>query len=241
MAFASALRQLYPSAVPVQSFASWTREVLAPFDFAPGTCLPLFGFCRDELVFAVERRLHDEWGPSFDLSSLAGMALIGRSAIEAAAQHAPDAAGRRRYVVVVLPHIGIDAGGSIGTVHREGLRTASVACGALAQVRAELLGGRTDAQLDPGDLELSMVRRALLHRIGQGAVPELVELTEMARQVGADEIRRLTADLVSDAGCDVAVISGTLIHGPDGDWVAPAQSWVNRGDGPAQPLPTPGG
>jgi Limiting CO2-inducible proteins B/C beta carbonyic anhydrases len=80
-------------------------------------------------MFEVEQRLNTWWGPSFDLSSLAAMIFLGRSGMQAAAHHAPADAGRRRFVVFVLPHLGIDADGRVGRVQREGQRVASPACG----------------------------------------------------------------------------------------------------------------
>jgi hypothetical protein len=118
--FEAALRALYPQAMPAADFADLATERLAPFGFAPGNFLPLIGMCRDELMFDVEHELQRRWGSGFDMSSLAAMVLLGRSGIEAATHHAPDDSGLRRYVIVLLPHIGIDADGSVGAVRRDG-------------------------------------------------------------------------------------------------------------------------
>lgn len=227
MSFAAALALHYPTAVTLDAFAEATRSALAPHGFEPGNCLPLIGVCRDELMFAVEQRVHEEWGPAFDLSSLAAMVLLGRSGMAAAAHHAPDDAGRRRFVIIVLPHIGIAADGTVGQVQRDGQHEPSIACGALAKIHTELATGQLDLALDRHDLELSLVRMELLRRITYGSVPGLPELTDVARQAASAEAARLASELVHDPDCDVALISGTVVHGPDGDFVAPAECFVS--------------
>jgi hypothetical protein len=236
VSFRSALDHFYPNAVRVEAFAGLTSRQLAPRGFLPGNCLPVVGVCRDELMFNVEQLLHAQWGAAFDMSSLAAMVLLGSSGMHAAAHHAPDDSGRRRYVMILLPHVGIDRDGQVGAVTRGGQRIASPACGALAAIQRELHEGRLEVGLDRHDLELSIVRMELLRRIRYGELLSLIELTEIARQAGIAELERLTAELVSDPDSDVAVISGTVVHGPDGDWVAPAQSWVSIAGGPPHPV-----
>jgi hypothetical protein len=236
VSFEAALRALYPQAMPVAEFADLATQRLAPFGFAPGNFLPLIGMCRDELMFDVEHELQQRWGSGFDMSSLAAMVLLGRSGIEAATHHAPDDAGLRRYVIVLLPHIGIDADGSIGAVRRDGQLAASTACGALAKIHAEMLSGRLDLALDRHDLEIGLVRMELLRRITYGETPDLPELTEIARAAAVDEMTLLASEMVRDVDSDVALLSGVVIHGPDGDWVQPAASWLGRAGTPTIPL-----
>lgn len=188
-------------------------------------------------MFEAERQLAARWGPAFDMSSLAGMIFLGRSGMQAAAHHAPDDTGRRRFVLFVLPHLGIDAGGAIGRVQRDGQRVASPACGALVAVQAELAAGRLNVEVDPTDLELSLLRLELLRRVAYGHVPELPELTAIAGQAAVAEATRLTAELVVEPGTNVALVAGTVVHGPDGDHVAAAESWVSIGGATPEPLP----
>lgn len=112
----------------------------------------------------------------------------------------------------------------------------SSACGALATIQQELADGRLEVALDRRDLELSLVRMELLRRLDYGTVPSLVQLTELAREAGVAELERLTAELVADPDCDVAVVSGIVVHGPTGDLVAPATSWVSIAGGPRIPV-----
>jgi hypothetical protein len=228
--------ELYPVAEPLESFVSRSAGALAGHGFEPGNCLALVGVCRDELMFETGQQIQRAWGPTFDLSSLAAMVFLGRSGMQAAAHHAPDDQGRRRFVVFVLPHVGIDVQGQLGWVNRAGQTAGSSACGALVKVQAELAAGLLNVELDPHDLELSLLRLEVLRRVRYGQVPELPVLTEIARQSGVEEATRLTHELVVDAGTDVALVSGTVVHGPDGDLVAPAQSWVSVGGADREPL-----
>jgi hypothetical protein len=160
------------------------------------------------------------------------MVFLGRSGIRAAAQHAPGQDGRRRFVFIVLPHIGIDRSGQVGRTHRRGQEGPSLACGALAQVRDELAAGPPPVELDDQDLELSLLRRELSARVGSGPSPDLPALTDLARQAAVDEVDRLSSVLLDDGRTDIAVFSGVVVHGPDGDLVAPAAGWLNLGNGP---------
>jgi hypothetical protein len=65
-------------------------------------------------------------------------------------------------------------------------------------VQGELAAGRLDVELDPTDLELSLLRLELLQRVAYGHVPALPELTAIAGQAAVAVATRLTAELVVD-------------------------------------------
>ena len=158
----------------------------------------------------------------------------------AAAKHAPGLDGRRRYVVFVLPHIGISAAGVVGAVERLGQAEASAACGALATLHRELVAGDgpDPSVLDDGDIEMSMLRRDLTARLAGAPVPTLTELTELARRCATDTMIELTDHLVRSADADVAVVSGVVVHGPIEDHVEIREAWATLGgDGRRHPLP----
>jgi hypothetical protein len=233
MPFADVAARHYPGAAEAAEVGRWSREVLAPHGFTVDNALPLVGVCRDELLFPVEQAIHDEWGPAFDLSSLAGLLFLGRSGLAAAAQHAPGLDGRRRFVGFVMSHIGITADGSIGMVQRPGQDEPSAACGALVAYLDELTAGQVvDRPLDRDDLEMGLLRTMLTEHAA-GPVRDLVALTELARTVATDELVRLSDDLLRAPDTDLAVISAVVVHGPDGDLVAVRDAWVRRGADPA--------
>lgn len=222
--------ELYASGYAVDAFTRWTIDVLQPYGFTAANTLPLVGVCRDELMFPIEQAVNDAWGLSFDMSSLGGMIFLGRSGLAAAAHHSPGHDGRHRYLCVVLPHIGLDHEMGVGYVRRDGQAEPSSACGALIALLGELRAGIRNLELDHGDLEMSLLRMTLLPLIGP-EVADLASLTEVARRAATDELLRLVMSLRNAPQSDVAVVSGMVIHGPDGDRVAVGEAWVSIGSG----------
>ena len=214
----------------LDEFARWTIEALAPHGFEPGNALALIGVCRDELMFAIESAVSAQWGAAFDISSLAGMVFLGSSGMAAAAHHAPGLDGRRRYVIVVMPHIGVAEDGSVGLVLRDGQHHESTACGALVGLQQELATGLRRDELDHDDLEMSLLRRDVVADLGPGETPDLVALTDLVRRLASDEMARLADGLVRDADADVAMFSGVVVHHHDEDRVYVADAWVTLRD-----------
>ena len=231
----------YVAAVGPAVLARWSREALAPFGFSPDNTLPMVGVCRDELMFATEQHLHDAWGPAFDLSGLAGMVFIGRTGMSAAAHHAPGADGRTRYVGFVLTHIGLAEDGTAGGVRRPGIDEESTACGALLALGRRLDLGEAAGAIDLDDAEMSLLRLALDPHLPHGTAPDLWALTELTRRAATDEVVRLAHELLDSPLSDVAIVSGTVIHGPAGDRVAVGDAWVRIGSGEVRPLEQPRG
>jgi hypothetical protein len=221
---------LYAEGYAVEAFTQWTIDVLEPHGFTAANTLPLVGVCRDELMFPVEQAVNDAWGLSFDMSSLGGMIFLGRSGLAAASHHSPGEDGRHRYLCIVLPHIGLEHTMGVGYVRREGQAEPSSACGALIALLGELRAGVRNHELDHGDLEMSLLRMTLLPLIG-AEVADLATLTEIARRASTDELLRLVVSLRDSPHSDVAVVSGMVIHGPDGDRVAVSEAWVSVGSG----------
>lgn len=236
MPFHVTLEQHYPGAVGAADFADWTQWALARVGFRPTNALALIGVCRDELMLGFEAEVTRVWGPAFDLASLGGMIFLGRTGISAALGHVPGEDGRHRFVAFCFPHIGIDEDGAVGRVRRRGMYAASSACGALAAFREQLTGGRLDLGLDPGDPEMSLLRLRMLSALRYGDVPDLVAMTEVARQVALSDVQALVSGIEDDAPVDVAYLSGVVVHTPDGrDLVGSVTSSVVI-DGVARPL-----
>ena len=236
MPFHVTLEHHYPGAVAAADFADWTEWALARVGFRPTNALPLVGVCRDELMLGFAAEVTRVWGPAFDIASLGGLVFLGRTGIAAALGHVPGEDGRHRFVVFCFPHIGIDEDGAVGCVRRRGMHAASTACGALAAFRDQLDGGRLDLGLDPADPEMSLLRLRLLSALRYGDVPDLVALTEVARQVAGADVTELVSGLGDDAPVDVAYLSGVVVHTPDGrDLVGSVMSSVVI-DGIERPL-----
>ncbi len=227
----------FPDSSSVDDFFTVVRRSLTPHGFRLGTCLPMVCTCRDELTFPVKQHLAREWGPVADLSSLAGVVVLGTSGWQAVAGHAPDDGGTRRLLVFVLPHLGVDASGTPGQVTRPGLSGTSAACGALTQIHSEIAAGRTDAgRLDDGDAELALLRRALMPGLTADQTSSLVALTEAARDRSVQAVRRVGAPQISTAGWDVAIVAGVLVHTPTGPRIAGTHAWLSASGAGLAPL-----
>ena len=211
--------------MPVPSLLEWTRDALAPYGFHEHTSLPLVSVCRDELMFGFVDAVTAHWGHAFDLSSLAGLPLMGRTGLAAALGHAPDDDGRHRLVVVAFPHIGADGG--VGAVHRPGVPGTTAACGAVAVARTALASGVSGVVLDPHDVEESLLVQRLRRVLGSAEVPDLPTVTELVRRAAVEELALLLGDLSTPAlVVDWALVSGVVVHLHDVDAVSLSSATV---------------
>jgi hypothetical protein len=229
--------QHYPDALGVDELLVWTSLALGAHGFTRESSLPLVSVCRDELMFPFVDAITEHWGHCFDLSSLAGLPLLGRTGIGAALGHTPDEDGRHRLVVFAFPHIGVD--GFVGSVHRPGVPGETTACGAIEVARTALGRGVSGVVLDPHDVEESLLVARLRDRLGSAPVPGLVEVTELVRQAAVDELTLLLAGLgTPQAPVDVALISGVVLHGRETDSVSVCSAAVTE-DGRTTQLELP--
>jgi hypothetical protein len=221
--------EAFPGALGAEQYMKRTVEALAPHGLDPERTLPMAALCRDELTVELTRRISEAWGYPFRLGSLAAMVLTGKSGLAAALAHAPKIDGRQRTVVYAMPHIGIGEDGTVGSFNRPGQDGATTACGALVRFRTELANGQLVTGLDQYDVEMSVTRQRLVQALRYGAVPSIVELTAVARDVILDDLLHI-GDLVPGwAAADVAVFSGIQIHTADGDFVQPGRSFLLPG------------
>jgi hypothetical protein len=202
----SALDAVFPGATPTSRWVRRTRQQLTGHGFDPVAALAVIGLCRDERCAPLRRRLERSWGESFDASSLGGVPLLGRSGIQAAASHA---VGRdpAQLVVFGFTHIGVDASGRWGPAPG-----GTTACGALASLLPRL---PAESNLEAADLEFSLLHHAL--RQGGVRARNLPELTLGAHAVARANWTQLVHHVKGQV--DVALFTGVLLHGPQGDWV----------------------
>ncbi|MBN2799028.1 MAG: hypothetical protein JXX28_07760 [Deltaproteobacteria bacterium] len=201
-------------------------EALAAEGFAPENTLAGVAVCRDELTRPFVAMVREVWGEAFELGSLGGLVFAGKAGIAAMLAHTP-VRRRRRAVFFGLSHVGIDVDGEVGRVHRDGHPEASYACGALVGLLGRLERGELRTGLDPANIEFSLLRDRVLPRLRHPAHTDLLELTEVARGLIAAELDiRVREDAIE---VDWALFSGVLIHGPEGDWVAPGSAWLEVG------------
>ena len=211
----------YPEAVDLADFVEWTGWVLRANGFHASTSLPLVSVCRDELMAPFVAAVTGRWGHCFDMSSLGGLPLLGRTGIAAALGHAPGEGGRHRLVVFAFPHIGVAADGAVGGVRRPGVPGTTSACGALEVARTALAAGVSGVVLDPHDVEESLLVTTLRSVVGDAPPPGLVEVTEIVRQAAVEELAHLLSGLASSTvPVDFALLSGVLVHGAEDDRVS---------------------
>jgi hypothetical protein len=230
------LETFFPGAIPVEDYVKRTYDACLTHGLVSEKTLAMVGVCRDELTDALTEPIRATWGSPFRMSGMAGMLFLGQAGLRAAQFHAPGADGRHRYVVYAMPHIGIDDEGRVGYVHRPGQDITTTACGALMAFRSELESGHVYGEMDPYDLEMSLLRQRLLRSIPYGKVPDIVELTTLVRDVMLDDLGRTAARMHSWGDADIAVFSGIHIHTSEGDYIQPGHSSVRRdgGDNPVE-------
>lgn len=221
----------FPGAIRVEDYVKRTYDAVLPYGLVSEKTLAMVGVCRDELTDSFTEPVRAVWGPPFRMSAMGGMLLLGVAGLQAAQHHAPGTDGRQRFVAYVMPHVGIGDDGTIGLVHRPGQEKTTTACGALMAFRSELADGRVLGDLDLFDLEMSLMRQRLLRSIPYGTVPDILELTRIARDVILDDLARTAARMRSWRAADAAVFSGIHIHTSDGDYVQPGHSGVRLADG----------
>lgn len=227
MPMSTAITEEFPGAVAADRFVSDTRELLAPHGFDADNTIACLGACRDELARPLASLVVRAWGEAFNFSSLAGLLTLGRTGFAAARGHAPRAGGRERFVFITTPHIGVDAGGTVGRVQRPGQEQPTAACGALVALAEELSAGGLRTELDVDDVEQSLLRRRLEPLLKEPA-PGIAEITRVARRAILEDLERLIAAAdMSDV--DYAVFSGVQIHTPERELVWPADAYVVTG------------
>ena len=219
--------------MPLDRFLTRSRRLLRPHGFTARNSLALFGACRDELSMPAALAVREHWGEPFLLMSLAGLPTYGRSALAAAAHHAPDASdGVRRAVVILTTHIGIDRQGTVGQVQRPGQARATAACGALAACR---LGGPA-ASLRRGtnlsDIEMQLLLQRLWQEYPAGATPSMEDFVVTCRRVIEQDFAVVGEAFLAEPGALTAVFTGIVVHGhPRGDYVDPGPATLFGADG----------
>ena len=212
--------RLLPGILPADEYLTRTAAAARGAGFSSGDTLALVATCRDELTVGFTEMVDRAWGPHFAVGALGGMVLAGQSGIAAAVGHAPDRE-RRRFVLFVMPHLGIGMDGAVGVVHRPGQTEPSPACGALSMFLQEVSSGELRLEYDRLDPEMSLLRTRLAPAVLRDGVPDLPGLTALARDIAVADLMEIGGMTGSGRG-SVIVFSGIVVHGPYGqEFVAP--------------------
>ena len=214
MTFDGIVNEHFAGALDEPSFVARTRDALAPLGFTADNTIACVAVCRDELCTPLQDEVRATWGEAFNMSSLAGVPLCGTTAFGAAHAHAPSANDKDRYVYFSMAHIGIGPDGEPGQCLRVGRTGTSKACGALAALHLEMKDGSVTLENDRDDMEQSQLRHRLLQRVGWGATPDLIEVTQFARIEALETFERMISLTVDSSKADYALFNGIQIHGP---------------------------
>lgn len=225
--FKEALDRNFPSAYPCDAFVDYSHFRLRPFGINQESSIACVSVCRDEIATPLMNRLHNAWNGAFKFSSLAGMLYLGVTGFQAAHHHAPNTDGRERYVYLAFPHIAIDEKGNPGNCRRSGRQTLSQACGALIKILQDCSRGEICLDLNPDDLEQSLLTQRLFGKFGFGEIPDLVTLTKITQHIIREDLERMIRLTVDPSTTDYAVFTGVQIHGPaHKDWIWVETSYV---------------
>jgi len=229
MSFESVLREHFASALAEPTFVAQTLAALEPRGFTADNAIACVAVCRDELCTPMQLEVRKTWGEAFNMSSLAGVPLCGATAFRAAHAHSPTELDRERYVYFSMAHIGIGPGGEPGQCVRSGRKGTSKACGAVDALLFEMRSGNVPLEHDPDDFEQSRLRHRVLQRVGWGARPNLIEVTEAVRVEALTTLERMITLTVDTTKADYALFNGIQIHGQGNrTLVWPAVSYVVR-------------
>ncbi len=212
----AAIRERFPEVVDLYEFVARSHDSLALLGFSRGNSLACVSVCRDEICQPLVERVATRWGRPFVMGGLAGLLFLGRTGFCAALHHGPWEGGRQRFVFFGLTHIGWDDDGVQGSCRRPGQDEPSLACGALAGFQRELSGEGAQLEFAWDDLEYGLLKRRLAASISEQEVPDLVQVTRLARRAIDEDLARLAGDEIDAARADWAVFTGIQIHGPGG-------------------------
>lgn len=255
MAFEDILSKYFPVFYTEIDFVKKTYDALKKYGFTYENTISSVCICRDEISQSIRSVIKHIWGEAFNLSSLAGMFFAGKTGLMAAMHHAPIVDGKERDVFYAMPHIAIDEEGRIGVCKRTGREGESSACGALNAFQKELSSkknviarsvndeaipiseiasplARNDSlktfseQFDTDDIEMSLIRMRLIKEIPSGRIPDLLELTKIAQKVIQTDLENTLKKVVDTDKSNYAVITGIQIHGPDANYVWPAECYA---------------
>jgi len=260
----AAQKRFFPGALLSSDLDAAVAATLYARGFSPKNTLFAHSVCSDEVNQKdgeIVDLMVNRWKEGFSLGGLAGLPFVGKSGFRAFLHHVPDSG---RLCILFAPHVGIDGGGRVGALRRDGQRENSKACGAavgaykaiLAQRetrKEELLQasrGSTKEVLampgedeDPFDPEIETIIKLLGPRLeGIEQAPDPIAfVTYQMYAIVRDKLDSCisnTAD-VWDYATEVAVIGGIMINRDvGGDFFQPLSFEVRKQNSPTVDLLT---
>ncbi len=220
------LKNTFPNAVTQADYVARSQSWLEGLGFTAENSLLCLGTCRDEIARPLRTALQDVWGDAFSLSGLGGLVFAGKTGLGAAAAHVPTRYDRKRLILFVFSHIGIDTAGHLGAVQRRGQDHVDHACGALLAFQKALSSGQVDATVRSNDAEQGLLTRRLLKILSPETHKDadLATITRSARDAALADVTALVHAALDPESWDYALLSGIQIHTPDGERIDPGPS-----------------
>ena len=234
----SLLQSQFPDAMPVGTYLDSVATSLDPFDFHPDATFAAVSICRDELTQQLIELVAQRWHRPFALGGLGGLPSLGRTGWRACLSHVPDTAGRGHLLVFGMPHIGMDASGTVGQSARRNQNRPTSTCGAIVSLLDLVRRGEADS-LPPGldDHEAQRLLRFVQDETGSMPM-EVIELTHRTALAVEEEIWAELDALDAFHDMDVAVFCGVQIHVPErSDHIWSTGASVKGADGVRHTLP----
>lgn len=226
MKFENILNSYFGRVYSEDDYVRLTCSTIKQWGFSGETAIVSVCLCRDEISQSLRSIIEQQWGKTFNLSSLAGMFFAGQTGLAAAMHHSPNIGGKERYVFYALPHIAVNGDGRLGICTRTGREGESSACGALIAFQKELTSGKLNLSLDDVDIEQNLLKRRLLREIPYGQIPDLLALTLTTQKVIQKDIEYALNTVVDRRKSDYAIFTGIQIHGPGSNYVYPVSSYA---------------
>lgn len=222
----------FPGALELHDFLDAAGVALQAHGFLPGEALAVTASCRDEIAAEYRAEVRRRWDQAFDFSSLSGLPLAGITGMRSVIDHAPQTAGHPEVVIFAMPHIGVLEDGTLGRVKRRGRSRPTTACGSITTAvrwargvrSSEVASDPAHPDVDPLDPEQSLVQEQLYGRLGDFSKLTKTALIKAVADLMAFDLWRLIDAVTVPTEDDVAVVTGILVHGPDGDYVQPVNT-----------------
>jgi len=126
----AATAKFFPGALGSLTMDRLCAQTLAARGYNKDNTLFASSICPDEINVKPGEMIDlmkTRWGENFALGGLAGLPFSGKAGFSAYAHHVPE---QGKSFIVFAPHVGVDAGGTVGKIKRDNQGSASTACGA---------------------------------------------------------------------------------------------------------------
>lgn len=218
------VQNVFPGADFVDVFTFNVQNALASPEIGiqPSDAIAICGLSRDASTNAFQAYIDSYFGASFNAHGLGGLWNMGQIGMKGAFSHSPLVNGKERYVFFAMPHIAINANGTVGEISRPG-RSGSSACGALIECMNALKSTKNsdwkslispDSWKADANPEFTTLLSKLARRM-RGTPAERIDLISVTKETLGlieDDLNKLIRNTVDTKKADYAVVTGIQVH-----------------------------